>query len=409
MKKKLIGLLVLILIGAIIGILISCFQYLAHLIINGANFLITAKLWVFIITIFGALIGIYLLMIINKKHPGYYGSGIPQFEGYQHWDFFINPYKMLILMFVNSFYAFFTFFLLGSEGPSISIASSIGLANNRIAKNDDKHLVAACGSAGFACAFLSPLAGLCHLLEENKKIISGSLLIKGIIIIGISFIVSYLIYPHSLLPTLEINNFGFKYYYAFIPLIILSVLVARLFIFINIKLKDFNIKYKIISYITPLLLIAFMIIARFHPILVGSGSLILSLDIVDYSLLILFGLLVFRLIATAISANSNISGGIVLPTLALGVICGSIIVNIIGVFDSDVFAFKNIFIICGMLIVFSSVTKTPLTAFVLGLKCGNIKYIILPLFITISLSYLIIFKFDNLYHKLEKRLPGYNN
>lgn len=409
MKKKIINLFILILLGIIIGIFVSLYQFLAHIVKSGSDKILNSEAWVVIIGIIFTFIGIHYLFFINNKMPGYYGSGIPQYEGFQSFDYKINPYKMLGLMYFNSLYAFFSCFLLGSEGPSISIGASLGLIKNKILKQEDKKIVAISGSAGFACAFLSPLAGFVHLLEENKKIISISLILKGLLVISIAFLVSYFIYPHNLLPYFEIEFLEFKYYYAFIPLIIMCILISRLFIMLNVKLKDFNKKYKIISYITPILLIIFMLLGRFHPVLVGSGSNLLNSSIIDYSLIIILGILIFRLIGTALSANASISGGIVLPVLALGAIMSDLIIKILTLIDPNIIVYTDLFIICGMLGLFACVTKAPITAFILGLKCANIKLIILPLIITIGLSYLIIslFKCENLYHKLEKRLPGY--
>lgn len=409
MKKKIINLLILILAGIVIGVLIALYQYLAHIVIHGSHKLLTSDLWLMILGIAFTFLAIQYLFFINKKMPGYYGSGIPQFEGYHTFNYEINPYKMIGLMMFNSLFAFFSCFLLGSEGPSISMGASIGLVKNKLTKEDDKEIVAVGGSAGFACAFSSPLAGFIHLLEENKKIISISLILKGLLVVSISFFISYLIYPHDLLPYFDIKSLDFKLYYAFIPLILICVLVSRLFVLLNVGLKDFNKKYKIISYFTPALLVVFMILARFHPVLVGSGSNLLNPNIVDYSLIIILGILVFRIIATAVSANTSISGGIVLPTLALGAIAADLIAKILGLINPSFVEYTDLFIICGMLATFACVTKAPITALVLGLKCASLKLIILPLIITIGFSYLIIviFKCENLYHKLEKRLPGY--
>ena len=157
------------------------------------------------------------------------------------------------------------------------------------------------------------------------------------------------------------------------------------------------------------LLIVFMLISRYHPLLVGSGANLLNPTVVDYSLIIILGILIFRLIGTALSANASISGGIVLPTLALGAVSADLVAKVLGLINPEILAYTDILIICGMLTTFACVTKAPITALILGLKCASIKLIILPLIITIGLSYLIIalFKCDNLYHKLEKRIPGY--
>ena len=61
------------------------------------------------------------------------------------------------------------------------------------------------------------------------------------------------------------------------------------------------------------------------------------------------------------------------------------------------------------MLVFAVVTKAPITAIVLGLKCAPINAIALPLIIVIAASYSVVylFKWDNVYHELEKRINGY--
>ncbi|MBQ3253739.1 MAG: chloride channel protein [Acholeplasmatales bacterium] len=409
MKKFGLFVLKTLLMSIIIGVFIALYQYLAHLVIDGSSYLLEGKLFVCILTICLALIGYAGLFYLNKHIPGYYGSGIPQIEAYHRGWYDFSGIKMLVLIIINSFYAFFTGFFLGSEGPSISIGTSIGMISNKLFKDDDKMLEACGGSAGFACAFASPLAGLCHLIEENKMLFGYKLILKGVLVIGLSFTISYLIYPHSLLPYFDMSFLPLKYYYL-VPIIsLLSLASGKLYMYLIVKFKDIVKNKKIMNYLTPILIIVFMLVRRFVNDVSGAGGGLLSLDIFDYSLLILFIILVGRLIGTAISVSSNTSGGVVLPMLAVGAITADILIKIYSLIDSDITQYLGIFIICGMLVVFAVVTKSPLTALVLGLKCSKIEVIILPLLISLVLSMIIVylFKWENIYHKLEKRLKGY--
>lgn len=410
MKKYLLLILKLILIAISVGLVISLYQYLAHLIIDGASYLLSKSITVCAITIAIAVLGLIPIIYINKLLPGYYGSGIPQIEAYHRGWYQFSPIKMLCLIFVNSLYAFFTGFLLGSEGPSISMSSSIGMIFNKIFKKEDKESEACAGSAGFAAAFMSPLAGLCHLIEENKKILKPSLLLKGIIIISISFIISYFVYNHSLLPYFEVGFLPLKYYLLLLALILICIIVSKLYMLLIVKVKDLTRQGRVMVFITPILVIGFMLLKRLEPILSGNGAKALELNVIDYSLIIIFITLLFRMIATALSASSCVSGGLVLPMLAVGALCGFLLVKGYSYFDSAILDYLPIFIICGMLMVFAVVTKAPLTALVLGLKCAPIKVIILPLLLSIGVAYLfvLIFKWDNIYHQLEKRLTGYS-
>ena len=411
MKKYLLESIKIILIIIFVAVFITMYQYVGHEIIHISNHLLSNHFYIVILTIITALTGYIGIYMLNRLMPSYYGSGIPQIEAYYRGWYSFSPYKMLFLIIINSFFAFFTGFLLGSEGPSISIGTSISRIANDIFKDDDKEIEACGGSAGFGCAFMSPLAGLCHLIEENKHMLSVSLMIKGFITISLSFILCYFLYDHSLLPYFNVDFLPFKYYLLLLFLIPICVGIGKLYIYLIVKVKDISKKYKIMLYLTPLLIILFMLLRRFNPILVGNGSLTLELGVLDYSLIIILLILLFRLIFTALSVSSNVSGGVVLPMLAAGALSAFILVKLYSIFDSEILEYAPLFIICGMLGVFAVATKTPLTSIVLGLKCAPIKVIVLPLLLIISLSYLMVyvFKWENIYHQLEKRLPGYKH
>lgn len=409
MKKILIAFLKLTLLGLIVGLFIAGYQFIGHEVISLSKFLLKSENLIWISTIACSVILLTGIMFINKKFKGYYGSGIPQIEAYHRGWYSFSPYKMLVLMTLNSLFAFFGGFLLGSEGPSISIGSSLGMISNDIFKDNNKEDIAIAGSTGFACAFSSPLAGLCHLIEENKSIISFKFIIKGIWVIAIGFFISYLVYPHSLLPYFELNVLPLKYYLILLLMVIVLIVVAKVFLFLIIKVKDFSKQKQFMFYFTPLLLVLFMILRRFYPVLIGNGMDSLNPNIIDYSLLMIFSILVFRLIFTSFSMSSNISGGAVLPTLAVGSLTAILFIKGTSYIVPDITEYIGLFIIIGMLVTFAVVTNAPITALVLGLKCTAFKVIALPLLISLIISTIpfYVFKWENLYHQLEKRIPGY--
>lgn len=414
MKEKLKPILKYFIVSILVGLVICLYQFLASNITHLSNYLLSSNSIVFIITIILSIFILQTLIVFNKKYKGYYGGGIPQIEAYHDYNLNFNEIKMTICMFINSLFAFFTCFLLGSEGPSVTIASSIGKLTNSKDKKEDKELVAITGSAGFGCAFLSPLAGLCHLFEENRRLISLKFLFKGLLIIIISFSIMYLLYPHKILPTFSIDSFKPIYLLYVLILGILSFLIGRLFIYLVIKVKDLSIKFsKYINYITIILLILFMILKRYYPVLVGSGSIVFTFDFTDMYIITIIGILLFRLIFSSISTSSNICGGMVLPMMSIGALLGVILVKIISIWDSNIINYKYIFIVCSMVSIFAVVTKTPITAFILGIKCFDISsiiYVILPLLLTIIISYLPVYikKLKNIYHLLLDRMPNIN-
>lgn len=404
--KKLIYILKLTLLAIITGTIISIYQYIIHLILDISVYLVKQNIIVFLFTVLISL-GIYFIInYFNKKNPGYYGSGVPQVEAYNEGIYNFNPYKMILFISINSLFAFFSNFLLGSEGSSVSIGTSIGMIQDKVLKEEksNNHLLS--GSSAFACAFVSPLAGICHLIEENKKILSIKLVLKGIYVILISFCISYLIYPHSLLPYYTSLFLPIKYYWILLLVILFTIAVSKLFMYLIIKVKDITKGKKIMEYLTPVLIVIFITISRYYSVMVGSGNKLLNSDLFSYSIFIIIVILLFRLFATALSISSNTSGGLVLPTIAVGAVASQIIIKAYSLINNDILNYSNIFIICGMCISYVIVTKCPITGLVLGLKCMQIKIIIIPLIISILVCYIFIrlYKYDNIYHKLLKRL-----
>ena len=320
----------------------------------------------------------------------------PNFSLINSHAIFLSSYICSILTSINSLFAFFTGFLLGSEGPSISMATSIGKISNNATKSNDIELEAASGSAGFACAFMSPLAGLCHLIEENRKMLSIKLILKGLVIISISFIISYFVFPHNILPYYEVGFLPFKFYLGLLVLIPLLMVLSN----------DISKKFPFMYLITPVLIISFMILRRFCPVLSGNGSLALELDIIDYSLIAIIGVMLFRLLFTGLSASAYVSGGLVLPMLAVGALCGFLVVKVYSFIDSSILEYTAIFISCGMVAMFGITTKCPITAFVLGLKCASVNVIVLPMLVVVGLTGILtyLFKYKSIYHHLEKRV-----
>lgn len=361
MKRVFLSFFKLTLLGLIVGLFIAGYQFVGHEVISLSKFLLNNENLIWISTIFISVILLIGLMLVNKKISGYYGSGIPQIEAYHQGWYNFNPYKMLILMTVNSIFAFFGGFLLGSEGPSVSIGASIGMIGNDIFKDDSKEDVAITASTGFACAFSSPLAGLCHLIEENKKILSFKLILKGIWVISVGFFIGYLVYPHSLLPYFELIILPFKYYIILLIMVIICIIISKVFLKLILKVKDFTKSKQFMFYFTSMLLVLFMLLRRFFPVLVGSGLDSIDINILDYSLLIIFSILLFRLIFTSLSMSSNMSGGAVLPTLAIGSLTAILFIKAVSHFIPEITNYVGLFLIVGMLVTFAVVTNAPIT------------------------------------------------
>lgn len=395
----------LLICAIIIGLIVALFQFVASMANHLSEKLIEGNNSFYITIVFVFILG-FIVLYVNNKIKGYTGSGVPQYEAYHDYELDFNPYLMLVMVFINSIIAFFCGFLLGGEGPSITIASSIGYIGNKISASDDRNFVAMCGSAGFACAFLSPLAGIMHLYEENKRVFSIDFLIKGSFIVIIASLVTFFTYKHRLLPYVEGSQLELIYYPLMLFVGVICFFVGRLYVKVIVKTKDLLGKNKIWNLTLPFFMVVFLALRKYYPYFATSGSSIIENSLLNLGLLYCLGLLIYRIIATAISANQKISGGLVLPMLAVGYVVGSIVVGFLSIIDKNASKYENVIVMCSMLCVFASVCNTPLTAIALAMGIMPINVIILPILLCTGVAYLFsrLFHSQSIYFELKQRI-----
>ena len=357
------------------------------------------SLLIFIMLVIAIILS-FIIIFINNKYKGYLGSGIPQYEAFYDGNLDFSPFKMFFLVLFDSLYAYFCGFPLGGEGPSITLSASLA---KMITK--DKELIAASGSTGFCVAFLAPLAGFFHLIEENRHYVKISFLFKGFILIIIASLVAYLVYPHNLLPIFVETALDYKYYYLIVIVSIIAFIVGRLYVLAIIKVKDMSKIFKNFLYLTPLFSLLFLFYMTKDLYFIGSGQNILANPLVSNSLIMVTFYLLYRLLGTAFSNSLAVSGGLVLPMLTLGCLIGNFITICFKDVIVDVYQYNNLFCVIGMMVVYNSVCKTPLTSLILGLKMGK-AYVLLPLTIALVISTILmyLFKQKNIYGLLEKRI-----
>ena len=403
MREKLLIILRVALGGVLVGLIISLFQYLTELVIHLGAYLASSSVTSFIILYLAGLIIYAILFFINRRNPGHYGSGIPQLEAQYDGIYQVNPFKMLPLIFINSLYSFFIGLPLGAEGPSITISSSIGLILNKLFKVDDNTLAMACGSSGFACAFSNPIAGICHLIEENKKDLSLGFIIKGIAVLAIAYLINYFIIDETLLPYFSLKPMPPLYYLYLILVIGFVLLISKAYSISILWLKGLSRNNRLVFYLTPLLIILFITLRRFMPLLTGSGLSLLKLDTMDYLLIAILSFLMFRVLTTALAVSSSVSGGIVLPMLCMGGLVGLATVKLIGKWDSNILEYSEIFMLVGMFSFLGVLTRCPFTALALGLGCGSLNALALPLILTIAITFIAshFLKYNSIYYDLK--------
>lgn len=374
-KKELIHTLEALLIGIISGLIIGIYQYGLTYVVKASSFMFNQKEPLYIslnIAIFIILSIINYLLI--KFFKSIDGSGVPLAVKVVNKKEDEKALKVrdIPLTMVDSYIATYSLLTLGSEGPSISLATKVGEFINKLFKDKgDLDNIALSEGAGFGSAFLSPLAGISYSFEEGLDKFKPSLFFRSLIMCFASFGCCYLINRNHLLEVSILDLTFDLNITVIIFLLILNILVAFLFkrIILSIrKLFDkypsfFLIKYRAFIYFTFALVLGYF----FYKYL-GNGHA-LSEDLItnfkEYdSIYLLIILLIFRIIALGFLGNGKVVGGIVLPMMCIGAINGAISISIFNFFS---FTNGNIsfILLLSMLMFFSFINTSPFTSSIL--------------------------------------------
>ncbi len=417
MKNKLLSFLkqtaILLLSASLSGLIVGLYQLGMQQIVKVSTFMYSSRSPIILITL---IILVAFCAVINQLiiigDSSIDGSGIPSMKLERRNNVVSKWYKDIPLLIGNSYASTFSGFTLGSEGPSVVLSSKIDSALNRVFKNKDKTSEEISEGAGFGCAFLSPLAGICYAFEESIETkLNYKTILKTLVIIVIAFLTTSLINKNHLLSLSSFETIAFKDYYIFPLLLLINVIFAVIFYKLMLILRGFFIKRKNNFFIKnrsfALFLITFMLNIFIIDYMQSGGKIIASIH-ENTNFLILVGVLFLRICITAISGSGSVTGGLVIPIMTIGAINGQIISMICSQFFGFNESYFELISLISALMFFGILIHTPLTSTALLYSCiafatkdFSIALTVLPIFVlTIFIAYLItsrLFKLDSLY------------
>lgn len=405
-----------ILIGIFVGFIIITFRYFleqAELLrtviythLHGAYWPFTL-LWFLILLIIA-----YVLDLIVKLEPMSAGSGIPQVKGIILRLMKMNWLRVLIYKFVGGILAIGAGLSLGREGPSIQLGATIGQGLSRSlgrSRLEERFLITSGASAGLAAAFNAPLAGVIFALEELHKNFSPTVLISSVaaaltaVVVSQHFFGYNPVFNFSGLPVLPFSYYG---------ILILTGSLVGLFgvAFNRMIIKSLDL-YEQQSVLTGMWKPAFALLVAgtlgfYLPEVLGGGNnLVDALATGNFSIKMLWILLIIKFLFTMLSYGSGVPGGIFLPMLVIGALAGSLFSHIlIALGQLDPYYGTNI-IVLAMAACFSSVVKSPITGSILIMEMTGSFNHMLSLIIVSMTAYLVadLAKTNPIYEELLER------
>jgi CIC family chloride channel protein len=312
----------------------------------------------------------------------------------------------------------------GLEAPIVLTGASIGSNIGRILRLNYKTviLLIGCGSAGaIAGIFKAPIAGLIFAFEVLMLELTAwsivPLLISSVTAATVSsiFLGDKVVFAFTISEPFALNNLPF-----YILLGLFTGLVSLYFTRMNMLVEHTmgRIKNNLVRTLTGGLLLCALIFVMPHlfgegyttlkTLLTGQSSELFNNTVFENliqnnsSFIILFFLMlvIFKVIAMALTTGSGGVGGIFAPALFVGGMSGVTLSKTINIFSGTGVSDNN-FALVGMAGVMSGVMHAPLTAIFLIAEITGGYDLFIPLIITATISYvtILIFEKQSIYTK----------
>ncbi len=288
-------------------------------------------------------------------------------------------------------------FSAGRETPIIHISAAIASTIGQLLKLPGNKIktLALCGTAaGISAAFNTPIAGAIFVAEilsleipsfRFSAIITASLM---------GAITSKLFDPYPLgLFIPEYTYIGYQELLLYPILGLLSGIISSFFLFSLFRIDDLlNKKIKINPLFLPILGGFFIgLTALFFPQIMGIGykevqTIILSNNLIWFYILIL---IFIKILATSVTLGVGGSGGTLSPSIFVGALIGFLYFQLVKFTFPDPEFLSAGFILAGMSGLIAGTLRAPITSIIIIFELsGNINLVI-PLFFTAGISYLI--------------------
>ena len=411
-----------LLCGTLVGAVIFFFKLLAKLLEENARFVygyVKENPWLIPVLFAGLILAAFVMNLLHKKIPEVKGGGIPRSEGILRGVLPFKWLKTFLGTFFGSMISFLVGLPLGSEGPAVLIGTSIGGMCDGLSKSKSawgRCIMTGGAGAGFAVATGAPLAAILFTLEEiHKKFTPMLMLTVSVSVVSASLVNSWLCKMFGLsaslfhLPSLsvfELSQVGY--------VLIFGVLTA-----LAVGLFDGSVEwiYKITRKISSSSnhLVKLMIFFVLTGVLglCFSGGIYSGHDVIEKvmvrseSLTLLFVLLVVRLLMMLIATNSAATGGIFIPTLAIGALFSAFFANLMVLIGMPEEYF-TVLVLLGMCAFLGGTLRAPITSLIFFIEItGSASNILFAAVVVFTVNFIVEMYdekpfYDRVLHSMEK-------
>lgn len=377
----------------------------------------------YLVLVFFALLILALsTYFLHKKIPESKGGGIPRSEGILKGALFFRHTTTLIGTVIGSAISFITGIPVGSEGPSVLIGTAIGKSASMKIKNRhawQRYIMSSGASAGFAVATGAPLSAVLFSLEEVHKrfspilvmTVSSAVVTASLVNEHLSslFGVSPLLFDIAPLSGFKIRHIGFL-----LLLAVITALFVTLFDFATEFISKISKKREKRTH--PLAKLAFLfllsgVFAVWFSDGVYSGHRVIEAVLErKYSFLVLVFLLLIRLLFLILVTKSDATGGIFIPSLAIGALISAVTAEIFIKMGMPDYLFLSLTLL-GTTAFIGGMMRSPVMASILFVELtGQFSSFIFVITVTfISSAIIELFGKQNFYDRVTEKMERQQN
>ena len=385
-----------ILLGGLVGVVGSLFQ-LSILWFTGLRddflgFFGGSEFWQWPASIiFTTVLLVASIWIVKRFAPEAAGSGVQEIEGVLVDKRTLRWHRVLPVKFISGSLSLSSGLVLGREGPTIHLGSSIGkmLSNRFRFKSEHTHILIAAGAAaGLATAFNAPLSGIFFVVEEMHSQFKYSFKsLQCVIVTAVTSVVVLRIFMGQA-PDLPMTHFSAPPLTSLWIFLIFGAVFGIMGVIFNkylVVFLDFYSSFKGYKYWGVIIILGIIvgILCKAYPYVVGGGYYVIPQALTyRISTLALFFIFIVRMGTTWASYGSGTPGGIFAPMLALGSVFGMWFGYYASLWFPSMIYEPGVFAVAGMTALFTATVGAPLTGIILVVEMTMNYALIVPLIIT---------------------------
>lgn len=341
--------------------------------------------------------------VLLKYVPDARGGGIPTAITILRGIIPFHWIKSIVFVYISAMLTYFGGVPLGNEGPSIQMGTAVGKGTVSLFAGKhhawDRYIMTGGACAGFAAATGSPITGMLFAIEEAHRRISPMIFMSAAMtaLSGASVMkflcglagTSYELFHFSIEPVLPM-----KFFWCAAAVGIIAGFTAagftKMYTSVRFFVKKTLVKVPFIVKICAIFAISAGVGVASADCIGSGHDLIDELMEGEHIALMLIVVFLVRALLLLLANNSDVTGGLFVPTLTFGAIVGALCGKLMVMANLLPEEYFPVMVAAGIVSYLGASSRTPLMALTFAIEALGAVTNIIPMAMAITISYLVI-------------------